>query len=510
MENTGKLEMKDISIEFPGVKALQNVDFTVKAGEIHALIGANGAGKSTLMKILGGVYKGFTGEIMMNDEVVHIHNPHDAKKHGVVVVYQEVDTALVPSLSVAENIMIDYIVNNHKNVFINWKKINQQAKNALDMIGLEVNVNRVVSELTLSEKQLVLLARAVFQNAKYLVLDEPTAPLSVEETNRLFEIVRKLQKTGVSIIFISHRLYEIFEICEMITILKDGMLVGQYPIKDLTIDDVVEKMLGRKMEQAIPKIKHKTDDIRLEVKDLSDGFLVENVTFNVHRGEIVGIAGLVGAGKTELANVLFGVTKTTSGQIYLDGVNVTPKDPSDAVKKRFALVPEERRKSGILVHENIETNLTLPTLEKYTKYTFMNRKKMKDVARELIQTVGIKTTNEKKLVAHLSGGNQQKVAIGKWINSDADVFILDEPTKGVDVGSKSEIYQLIGELVKKGKSVIYISCEFSEILGLTDRTYVMYDGMIRKELITANTNEEELLYYSTGGADNVTKNKSVS
>lgn len=510
MENTGKLEMKDISIEFPGVKALQNVDFTVKAGEIHALIGANGAGKSTLMKILGGVYQGFTGEIMMNHEIVKIHNPHDAKKHGVVVVYQEVDTALVPNLSVAENIMIDYIVNDHKNVFINWKKIKQQAKEALDMIGLNVNVNRVVSELTLSEKQLVLLARAVFQNAKYLVLDEPTAPLSVEETNRLFEIVRKLQKTGVSIIFISHRLYEIFEICETITILKDGKLVGQYPIKDLTIDDVVEKMLGRKMEQAIPKLNHKTDEVRLEVKELSDGFLVENVTFNVHRGEIVGIAGLVGAGKTELANVLFGVTKATQGKIYLDGTEVTPKDPSDAVKKRFALVPEERRKSGILVQENIETNLTLPTLGKYTKNSFMNRKKMRDVARQLISTVGVKTTNEKKRVAELSGGNQQKVAIGKWINSDADVFILDEPTKGVDVGSKSEIYQLIGDLVQKGKSVIYISCEFSEILGLTDRTYVMYDGTIRKELITANTDEEELLYYSTGGTGNVKKNESVS
>jgi len=510
MDTIQKLEMKKISIEFPGVKALQNVDFTVKAGEIHALIGANGAGKSTLMKILGGVYQGFTGEIMMNNELVSIHNPHDAKKHGVVVVYQEVDTALVPNLSVAENIMIDYIVNDHKKVFINWKAIKKEAKKALDMIGLNVNVNRLVSELTLSEKQLVLLARAVFQNAKYLVLDEPTAPLSVEETNRLFEIVRKLQKTGVSVIFISHRLYEIFEICETITILKDGKLVGEYPINGLTIDDVVEKMLGRKMEQAIPKLDHKTDEIRLEVTNISDGFLVENVSFNVHKGEIVGIAGLVGAGKTELANVLFGVTKKTTGSIYFDGVEVSPKNPSDAVKKHFALVPEERRKSGIFVEENIETNLTLPTLHKFTKHSFMNQKKLRDVSRELIRTVGVKTTNEKKRVAELSGGNQQKVAIGKWINSDAEVFILDEPTKGVDVGSKSEIYQLIGELVKQGKSVIYISCEFSEILGLTDRTYVMYDGMIRKELITANTDEEELLYYSTGGADNVTKNESIS
>ncbi len=499
---SSKLVMKNISMEFPGVKALKNVDFSVNDGEVHALIGANGAGKSTLMKILGGVNKGFTGEIFIGDKKLEICNPHDAKKEGIVVVYQEVDTALISNLSVAENIMLDYIVNDQKNVFMDWKKIRKEAKEIIVKLGLDIDVTRLISSLTLSEKQMVLIGRAVFQKAKYLVLDEPTAPLSIEETNRLFKIINTLKESGVSIAFISHRLNEIFAICDRITILRDGELVGEYDLKDLTMSDVVEKMLGRKLENTLPKLDVEIGDVQVEVENFSDGKLVHDVNFNVRKGEIVGLSGLVGAGKTELCRLLFGADKLHSGRILLNGKDVTPSNSAQAVKNKMALVPEERRKDGILVNENIETNLTLTTLEKYCKVSFMNTKEIKQKAKDLIDIVGIKTPSEMQKVANLSGGNQQKVSIGKWILSDADIFIFDEPTKGVDVGSKSDIYLLIGELAKRGKSIIYASCEFSEILGITDRTYVMYDGMISKELETKNTTEEELLYYSTGGVEN--------
>ena len=495
------LKMKGITKTFPGVKALENVDFEVGSGEVHALIGANGAGKSTLMKVLAGAYGGYEGDIFINNRKVTINNPIDAKHNGIVIVYQEVDTALVPHLTVAENIMMDYIIQ-QKNVFMNWKKIRRFAKQEIEALGLDINVNRLVSGLSLSEKQMVLIGRAFFHKAKYLILDEPTAPLSVEETEKLFEIVRKIKNEGISVIFISHRLDEIFKICEKITVLKDGKNVGTFNTEDLTIDQAVEKMLGRKLENTYPKVEAVAGDTLLEVRDLSGTGGVKNVNIKVRAGEIIGLAGLVGGGKTELCKLLFGEGKITDGKIILEGKNTTPKTPTDAVKNGLALVPEERRKEGIFVNETVETNITLPTLKSYCRGIFMNKGKIKKVSCENIKKVGIKTPGEKELVRNLSGGNQQKVAIGKWLLSVAKVFIFDEATKGVDVGSKAEIYELIGGLVKQGKGVIYASCEFSEILGLTDRVYVMYNGTIAKELITKETTEEELLYYSAGGGLN--------
>ncbi|AZO95765.1 sugar ABC transporter ATP-binding protein [Halocella sp. SP3-1] len=496
------LRMKGITKYFPGVKALENVDFQVETGEVHALIGANGAGKSTLMKILAGAYGGYEGDIFIDNNKLTIDNPLDAKNNGIVIVYQEVDTALIPQLTVAENIMMDYIVREKKDVFMDWKNIKRQAQKELGELGLDFSVNQLVNELTLSEKQMVLIGRAVFHKAKYLILDEPTAPLSVEETKKLFEIVKKLKKDGISIIFISHRLDEVFEICEKITVLKDGEIVGTYNIADMTIDRAVEKMLGRKLENTYPKFKSEITDTILEAKNLSGTGGINNINLKVRAGEIVGLAGLVGGGKTETSKLLFGEGNISQGEIILDNKIINPNNPADAVRKGLALVPEERRKEGILVQESVETNITLPTLEKYCQGIFMKKNKIKQVTLESINKVAIKTPTEKQLVANLSGGNQQKVAIGKWLLSEARVFIFDEPTKGVDVGSKAEIYELIGGLVKQGKGVIYASCEFSEILGLTDRVYVMYNGTIVKELITKNTTEEELLYYSAGGGVN--------
>lgn len=501
-----KLSMKSITKTFPGVRALSNVDFEVEGGEIRALIGANGAGKSTLMKVLAGVYPDYEGEIYIDDQKVMICNPLDGINHGIVIVYQEVDTALIPYLTVAENIMMHCIINETKGAFVDWPMIRREARKAADVIGLNVDVNTLVSDLTLSEKQMVLIGRAVYQNAKHLILDEPTAPLSVQETERLFEIVRRIKDEGMNVIFISHRLDEVFQICEKITILKDGELVGTYNTEDLTIPLAVEKMLGRKMQNAFPDCETSKGDVLFEARNLSGTGGIANVNLKVRSGEIIGLSGLVGGGKTELSKLLFGEGTITQGEIHLRGERLVLKTPTHAVNAGLALVPEERRKEGVLVHEAVDTNVTLPTLPKYCRGPFIRKKRIRSTSLASIKNVGIVTPSEKQSVCRLSGGNQQKVAIGKWLLSDAEVFIFDEPTKGVDVGSKSEIYTLIKELAKQGKAIIYASCEFDEILGLTDRVYVMYSGTVVKELVTKNTTEEELLYYSAGGGLDATEN----
>ncbi|MDF2612307.1 MAG: transporter related protein [Clostridia bacterium] len=499
-----KLKMQDISIEFPGVKALSNVDFEIESGRIHALIGANGAGKSTLMKVLAGANTHYTGEIFIDGELVEIRSPKEAKNKGIEIVYQEVDTALIPYLSVAENIMLNSIVNKMgKKQMVNWKEVKRSAEAILKKLNMKIDVNTLVSNLSLAEKQMVLIARAVALECRFLILDEPTAPLSNTETKELFRIVRDLaQNENVGIIFISHRLHELFEICESITVMKDGTVVANMDIdENLTPNQIVELMLGRRFDDTYPKKQFEIGEVVLEVKGLSekDG-AVKNVTFDVRKGEIVGLAGLVGAGKTELCKTLFGAMKQSGGEIKLNGKLLKITNPYTAVKQGLALVPEERRKEGILVEDPVYANLSATSLKKYTnKFSFVNKKLEKQAARDIIKDLGIKTPSEDQLVKLLSGGNQQKVAVGKWLVSDAEVYIFDEPTKGVDVGAKRDIFELIERLVEMGKGVIYASCEFSEILAIADKTYVMYDGEIAKELKVSETNEQELLYYSTGG-----------
>ena len=495
------LSMKQISKSFPGVQALTGVDFEIKPGEIHALVGANGAGKSTLMKILSGAYRATEGEIIIDGNRVEINDPTDSKRNGIVIVYQEVDTALVPHLTVAENIMMDQIVSPDHSLFVRWSDIYKEAQEVIDAIGLHIEPKQLISDLTLSQKQMVLLGRAVYQKAQYLLLDEPTAPLSLTETEKLFTIIEKLRNDGMGIVFISHRLDEVFNTCEKITVLRDGKLVDTYSIAKSSIDKIVEAMLGRKLENAFPQIKEDIGEKLLEVKGLSGDGGIHAIDLHVDAGEIVGITGLVGGGKTELCKLLFGEGKIHEGEVRLKGKKISLRTPHDAVKAGFALVPEERRKEGVLVEESIATNLTLPTLSRYCSATLMRKNRIKKASLESIEKVGIKTPHEKQLVSNLSGGNQQKVVIGKWLLSDAEIFLLDEPTKGVDVGSKSDIYALISELGEAHKGVIYASCEFSEVLGLSHRIYVMYNGTIVKELITADTSEEELLFYSTGGTE---------
>ncbi len=501
--NEIKLEMKDISIEFPGVKALNGVDFSLTSGSIHALVGANGAGKSTLMKVLAGVNTHYTGQISVGGEPVEIRCPKDAKNLGIEIVFQEVDTALIPYLTVAENVMFNTLVNKMgKKQVVHWKEIKRAAKAVLEKLNVAVDINKPVSALTLAQKQMVLIARCVVEKCRFLILDEPTAPLSNSETLELFRVVRELAKENVGVVFISHRLSELYEICESITIMRDGMLVTNLPLtKELEVNTLVEYMLGRCYEDNYTKKACEIGEPLLEINDLTekDG-KVKNITLTVREGEIVGVAGLVGAGKTELCKTLFSAYQHKSGTIKLRGKVIHAKGPTQAVKNGLALVPEERRKEGVLISDSVVSNISVAAMEKYTnKLSVVNKKREKEDARSMIHNLGIKTPSENQVVSLLSGGNQQKVVVGKWLNKDSEVYIFDEPTKGIDVGAKQDMYELIEGLAARGKGIIYATCEFQEILSICDRIYVMYDGEIIRELKAADTDEKELLYYSTGG-----------
>ena len=496
------LKTKNVSISFPGVKALDCVDFEVSTGEIRAVVGANGAGKSTLMKVLAGANPTYTGQVLLNDQVVELRTPIDAKKLGIQIVYQEVDTSLVPTLSVAENIMINEMVMS-SGVVMNWGKTREEARKALERLHItNIDVNTLVQNLSLAQKQMVLIARAIRMNCSFLILDEPTAPLSMSETKELFDVVRHLREVeNLAVIFISHRLNEILDICEQYTVMRNGQLVDNTPITEkTTTKEIVEKMLGRSFEESFPKEACEIGEEIFRVEHLSgaDG-KVNDVSFHVGAGEIVGIAGLVGAGKSELCKTIFGAYKKTGGVVTLCGKTMKIKTPADAVKNGIAFVPEERRKEGVLVEETVAFNLSAAALDQFCMASFVNTQKVNENANSFVESLGIKTPSIKQFVKNLSGGNQQKVAVGKWLTADCQLYMFDEPTKGVDVAAQQDIFPLINQIAKKGKGVIYATCEDSELLSLTDRIYVMYSGRIMAELETAKTSDDEIMYYAVGG-----------
>ncbi len=496
--------MKGISIEFPGVKALSGVDFSMKSGEIRAVVGANGAGKSTLMKVLAGANAGYTGSILIDGETREIREPRTAKMLGIELVYQEVDTALFPYLSVAENIMFNSLVTGMKGKsIIRWGRMRKSAREILGRLHMDIDVSRKVSSLTLAEKQMVLIARAVRERCRFLILDEPTAPLSMGEVEELFRIVRDLaEKEGVGVIFISHRLPELFQICHSLTVMKDGTVVANRTVdKDLSTREIVNLMLGRSFEENFPKIPTAIGEVMFEAANLFDeAGKVKNVSFTIRGGEIVGVCGLVGAGKTELCKLLFGANRMKSGKVRLKGKALAIRSPTTAVRQKIALVPEERRKEGVLVTEPVYFNLSAACLGKFCgRFSFVKKRLEIQNAKRLVSELGIKTPSVYQRLKFLSGGNQQKVAVGKWLTSDSDVYMLDEPTKGVDVGAKRDIFQLIQGLAGKGKAVLYASSEINEILAITDRIYIMYNGSVVAELPTGTATEEEILFYATGG-----------
>ncbi|HAT1644944.1 TPA: sugar ABC transporter ATP-binding protein [Raoultella planticola] len=494
-----RLEMNNINLAFSGFRALSNVAFTLRGGSVHALTGANGAGKSTLMAVLCGTHAHYEGEIVINNQPVSVRSPRDAKQLGIHLVQQEVDVALVPGLSIAENIMLDRLA--EPGLGFSWRAVRAQAREALAQLDITLDVRRPIDSCTLAEKQQILLARALSHHCRFLILDEPTAPLDQHESERLFTVVRRLQQQGIGVVFISHRIHELKAICDTLTVLRDGKLIESSPMHNLSGEQIVEKMLGHELSDIFPpKRPPHGEEILLQVDGLHDEGLLQDISLRLRKGEILGIAGLAGAGKTELCKALFGASKSRLTRGELNSQPWRPRDPADSVLRGLALVPEERRKEGIFIEEPIGMNLAVSADNSFSRWSLFGHRQAWRWAEEVIARIGIRTTGPAQTLRRLSGGNQQKVAIGKWLRGNANVLIFDEPTKGVDVKAKTDLFTLIDGLARDGKGIIYASGEFSELVGLCDRICVLWDGRIVAEISGAEAREETLLYYSTGGA----------
>ncbi|MCF6409829.1 sugar ABC transporter ATP-binding protein [Pseudalkalibacillus salsuginis] len=493
-----QLIMRNINKRFDKMEVLKNVTFSVKAGEVHALLGVNGAGKSTLMKILAGDYEKDGGTIEMDGKEIAIGSPSDAKRHGIGIVVQEVDTALFPTLSIAENLVIDDYTSGFKLSRLSWRSIRKQAEAILTEMNILLDVNKQVADCSLSEKQMILIARAIAGNVRYLILDEPTAPLSENETETLFRLIKKLREKGVGIIYISHRMPEIKRISDRFTVLRDGKLITTEEIKNTTTGQIIRQMLGKSLQNVKRQPKPISPNTLLEVKKLHVPDTGKEITLKVHEGEIVGIAGLVGAGKSETAKALFGAG-SAKGSWIINGKDRKIVSPYDALKHGLSLVPEERRKEGIVTGHSVAHNLSLPSLKSFTKFGWLQLKKEKVFSKDKIKQLGIVAPSEESLLKNLSGGNQQKVAIGKWISQDRNVFLFDEPTKGIDVNAKREIFQLIDLLAGQGKGIVYFTSEIEELLLIADRILVMYDGEITSSFTGAEATRENIMQAATGG-----------
>lgn len=499
------LSMNKIQKTFGKVKALEDANFNLKKGEVHALLGVNGAGKSTLMKILSGVYEQDSGDLLLEGKAIRLHSPKAAKEQGIYCVYQEVDTAIVAELSVAENILLDTFASG-RNIFISKAKQYAQAKAVLKELHAEdISVQQKAARLTLAEKQMVLIARALVHSAKIIVFDEPTAPLSIHEAEKLFSVIRKLKAEGVGCVFISHRLPEVFEISDRITVMREGTVVETFETSRADHDQIVGSMLGASLSNELINRTHPIGAPLLKVSSLSDEGKLKDISFDVAEGEIVGVVGLVGAGKTELAKALFGSFPLTKGHIEMDGKTLRLKHPGDAIKAGMALIPEERRKEGLFVHESLQTNASFPNLRKFSRGLFMNKAAEKEFAKDIIGRLRIKTNHTETPLVHLSGGNQQKVAIGKWISLDSALYLFDEPTKGVDIGAKVDIFKLIRQLAASGKGCLYFSSEIHEAIGISDRILVMYNGQIVKEFSREEATQERILLYASGGKEELSE-----
>ncbi|WP_413741143.1 sugar ABC transporter ATP-binding protein [Sodalis sp. RH15] len=494
-----RLEMRGVSLAFSGFQALKQVDFTLSGGSVHALTGANGAGKSTLMAVLCGTHSHYEGNIAINNESVTIRHPREAKRLGIHLVQQEVDVALVPGLSVAENIMLDRLAEGgHR---FHWRDVRQRARAALAQLDMQMDVGRKAAGCSLAQKQHIMLARALSHHCRFLILDEPTAPLDQQESERLFTVVRRLKAQGIGVVFISHRIHELKAVCDTLTVLRDGQLIESGPMASLSGEAIVEKMLGHEIRDIYPPRRppHSNETL-LRIEGLHDEGLLRDISLHLHKGEILGIAGLAGAGKTELCKALFGASKSRLDRGELQGRTWRPHDPADSVSRGLALVPEERRKEGIFIDESISMNLSVSADNSFSRWSIFGHRQAWHWAQQVITRLGVKTTGPAQTLRRLSGGNQQKVAIGKWLRADARVLIFDEPTKGVDVKAKTDVFNLIDGLAREGKGVIYASGEFGELVGLCDRICVLWDGRVVAEIAGADAREDTLLYYSTGGA----------
>ena len=500
------LEMKDIVKEFPGVRALDGVSFTLEKGEFHSLVGENCAGKSTLMKVLSGVYPAGTyeGEILIDSEARHFRNIRDSENAGVAIIFQEL--SLVKELTVGENIFLGQEPS--RLGIINWTELYHRASKLLSDLHLQIDPREHVGNLGIGQQQLVEIAKALSKNASILVLDEPTAALTESEVETLFTILRKLKAREVGMIYISHKLDEVFEMSDRITVLRDGRTVGTQPATELTKDQVIAKMVGREVGDIFPKSKHELGDVALEVKDLTvysadvaDKRLVDNISFQVRKGEVLGIAGLMGAGRTELLMAIFGAWQGKyNREIYVEGKPVSITSPLDAIEHKIGFVTEDRKRFGLILPQTILDNMTLAGLRSISGKFLTNRTRETIAANGPMKSLRIKANSPLTITGTLSGGNQQKVVLGKWLLTGPKVLFLDEPTRGIDVGAKQEIYTEINKLAEQGMAIVLVSSELPEVLGLSDRVIVLHEGKMTGEFSRADATPERVMHAATGSA----------
>lgn len=491
------LEMNGISKSFPGVKALQDVSLKVKSGEVHCLMGENGAGKSTLINILAGLLEKDTGEILINQQLVHINNPHEAYSHGISFIFQEL--SVVNTLTVEENMTLGFetsfgcIVNKKENI--------KRVKKILTKLNIDIPYNSYVGDLTVCEKQMMLIAKALSHDSKIIVMDEPTASLTNKETNELFKMIESLKEVGVTFIYVSHRFEDIFTIGDRITVFRDGKNAGELIVKDTSEEEIIRYMVGRDIDDTFPKRNHNISETILKVEKLCAKELIKNVSFELKRGQVLGVSGLAGSGKTELARALFGDNPIISGNIILMGQKIKLKKPQEAINSGIALLPEERRTQGIVGKMTVRENISLVISKRLSHLFVISRKKDRLLAKKYIKDINIKTPTPEQHIRFLSGGNQQKAIIGKWLATEADIFLLDEPTRGIDIGAKSEIYEIINALTKSGKAVLLFSSELPELLGLCDDIMVMNNGTLAGIVKGDEATQEEIMKLSVGGSD---------
>lgn len=490
------LAMRDIVKRFPGVLALDHAQLEVRTGEVHCLVGENGAGKSTLMRILAGAERPDAGAVFIDGQPVTIQTPHHAQDLGISMIYQEFN--LSPYLSVAENIFLGREPRLGPTPFINWPRMYREAEEVLNRIRVWLDVRRPVHECSVAQQQMVEIAKAISVNAKIIVMDEPSATLTDHELQALFDLVRTLREQGIAMIYISHRLDEIFTIGDRVTVMRDGRYISTNPVADVTRDHIIREMVGRELTEEYPKASLTRGEERLRVEGLTREGAFEDVDLTLHTGEIVGLTGLVGAGRTEVARGIFGADRVDSGRIILDGKPVRIRSPRDAIRHGIGLLTEDRKNQGLVLNMSVRENTTLANLTELVRGPFISGRREAEATQRYVEEIHIKTPHIEQAVRNLSGGNQQKVVLAKWLFTQSRVLIFDEPTRGIDVGAKTEIYRLINRLAQEGVAILIISSEMPEVLGMCDRILVMHEGRMAGELNRANASQESIMRLAAG------------
>jgi ribose transport system ATP-binding protein len=495
------LTMEGIVKTFPGVRALDNVQFELKSGEVHALVGENGAGKSTLMKVLAGVYAKDAGRIFFMGKEVEIQSPRAAQHLGISMIHQELN--LMPHLTVGQNIFIGREPRQRLGFVLDEKQTNEKAQQLFEMMHLKLDPRIKVSDLTVGKHHQVEIAKALSFNSQVLIMDEPTAALTESEIEELFRIIRQVREKGVGVVHISHRLEELKQISDRVTVMRDGRYIDTVRTQDVTLDRIISMMVGRTIYEATPEVPETpSEQVVLEAKNLNRGRVLRNISFNLKKGEILGFSGLVGAGRTEVARAIFGADPIDSGEIYVRGKKVKISSPSDAVKHGIGYLSEDRKRYGLTLKMDVESNIVLAAFGKFLGFLgWVNTGRSRMTAEHIVNALQIRTPSLQQKAQNLSGGNQQKVVVGKWLTADTDILIFDEPTRGIDVGAKSEIYRLLNDLAKQGKSIIMISSELPEILRMSHRIVVMCEGRITGELNIREATQEKIMKYATQRGD---------